>query len=206
MKTTKNVSTQFVLSISVLAITLLLPASVLAVHFPESGDTSQGAKVWAENCSRCHNMRDPQDLRDDQWITTAFHMRVRAGLTGQQTRDVLTFLQESNAKVVIEPVTFSGAVTADESAGSAQSGDAIFNQTCVACHSTNGKGNVPGAPDFTKPDGPLSQSDEVLFKHTKEGFQRLNSPMAMPPKGGNAKLNDAEIRNVLEYLRETFTQ
>ena len=96
--------------------------------------------------------------------------------------------------------------TADESAGSAQSGDAIFNQTCIACHSTNGKGNVPGAPDFTKPDGPLSQSDEVLFKHTKEGFQRPNSPMAMPPKGGNAKLNDAEIWNVLEYLRETFTQ
>jgi cytochrome c5 len=206
MKTTKYMSTQFVLSISALAMTLLIPASVLAVHFPEPGESAQGAKVWAENCSRCHNMRDPQDLRDDQWITTAFHMRIRAGLTGQQTRDVLTFLQESNAKVVIEPVVFSGTATTGKSKGSTQSGDAVYNGTCVACHSTKGKGNVPGAPDFTKPDGALSQSDEVLFKHIKEGFQRPNSPMAMPPKGGNAKLKDAEIRNVLEYLRETFTQ
>ena len=44
-------------------------------------------------------MRSPTDLRDDQWITTVFHMRVRAGLTGQEARDILTFLQGSNAKV-----------------------------------------------------------------------------------------------------------
>jgi len=206
MKTMNYFKTQLVFSSSVFLVALLLPASVFAGHFPEPGDTGQGAKVWAQNCSRCHNMRDPQDLRDDQWITTAYHMRIRAGLTGQQTRDVLTFMQESNSKVVIEPVTFSGTTTADESEGSAQSGDAIYNQTCVACHNTNGKGNVPGAPDFTKSDGPMSQSDEVLFKHIKEGFKSPNSPMAMPPKGGNASLSDAEIQNVLEYLQETFAQ
>lgn len=206
MKTMKYLNTQFVLSIGALVIALLIPVSVLAVHFPGDGDPGQGAKVWAENCSRCHNMRDPQDLRDDQWITTAYHMRIRAGLTGQQTRDVLTFMLESNAKIIVEPVVFSGAAAADESAQSAQSGDAIYNQTCVACHNLNGKGNVPGAPDFTRPDSALSQSDEVLFKHVKEGFQSPGSPMAMPPKGGNSSLSDAEIRNVVEYLQETFAQ
>lgn len=206
MKTMKYLNLQFVLSISALAITLVLPSAALAVHFPGNGDIGQGAKIWAENCSRCHNMRDPQDLRDDQWITTAFHMRIRAGLTGQQTRDVLTFMQESNSKALIEPVVFSGSATVANGADSAQSGDAIYNQTCVACHNTNGKGNVPGAPDFTRPGGPLSQSDEVLFKHVKEGFKSSGSPMAMPPKGGNATLSDAEIRNVVEYLQETFAQ
>lgn len=59
-------------------------------------DFARGAKAWADNCLRCHNARDPQELRDDQWITTTTHMRVRAGLTGQQARDIITFLQKSN--------------------------------------------------------------------------------------------------------------
>lgn len=60
------------------------------------GDAGRGAREWAENCTRCHNTRDPKELRDDQWKTTTYHMRLRAGLTGRQTRDILKFLQESN--------------------------------------------------------------------------------------------------------------
>lgn len=67
-----------------------------AADYPEKGDFTNGSKVWTENCSRCHNMRGPTELRDDQWITTTFHMRLRAGLTGQETRDVITFLQVAN--------------------------------------------------------------------------------------------------------------
>jgi len=57
---------------------------------------ARGAKAWADNCARCHNMRNPKELRDDQWRAAMAHMRVRAGLTGQETRDVLAFLQGSN--------------------------------------------------------------------------------------------------------------
>ncbi len=60
------------------------------------GDFARGAKAWVDNCVRCHNVRDPKELRDDQWITTTFHMRIRAGLTGQQARDIIKFLQMSN--------------------------------------------------------------------------------------------------------------
>ncbi len=62
----------------------------------KKGDFARGATAWVNNCVRCHNVRDPKELRDDQWITTTFHMRIRAGLTGQQTRDIITFLQLSN--------------------------------------------------------------------------------------------------------------
>jgi len=62
----------------------------------KEGDFLRGAKAWADNCTRCHNVRDPKELRDDQWKTTIFHMRVRGGLTGQQTRDIIKFMQESN--------------------------------------------------------------------------------------------------------------
>ncbi len=60
------------------------------------GDFTRGAKAWSQNCIRCHNVRDPKELRDDQWITTTFHMRIRAGLTGQEVRDIIAFLQQSN--------------------------------------------------------------------------------------------------------------
>lgn len=87
-------------------ITLLLGGAALALTLSTAnaaeeaeelkGDFARGAKAWANNCLRCHNARDPRELRDDQWITTTTHMRVRAGLTGQQARDIITFLQQSN--------------------------------------------------------------------------------------------------------------
>lgn len=63
---------------------------------PPGGDFVRGAKSWAQNCARCHNMRDPKEFRDELWKPIVTHMRVRAGLTGQETRDILLFLQRSN--------------------------------------------------------------------------------------------------------------
>ena len=57
---------------------------------------ARGARTWSDNCSRCHNMRDARELRDDQWRAAVTHMRVRGNLTGQEARDVLAFLQASN--------------------------------------------------------------------------------------------------------------
>lgn len=71
------------------------PALAQDRHQP-SGDMGRGAKLWADNCARCHNMRDPKEFRDDQWRVIVTHMRVRAGFTGQDTRDMLTFLQAAN--------------------------------------------------------------------------------------------------------------
>ncbi len=196
-------------AIGVLLLALSLPTTVLAGRFPEPGDPIEGATVWANNCARCHNARDPADLRDDQWVSTIFHMRIRAGLTGQQTRDVLTFLQDSNVPISIEPLVFEGgpaskAAATAAAAGTTLSGRDVYAQTCVACHGKNGKGTVPGAPDFTRSKGVLSQPDETLFSHIKLGFKSPGSAMAMPPKGGNMGLTDDDIKGVVEYLRATF--
>lgn len=75
---------------------LLLPLPVGASDRPETGDYATGAKVWVENCGRCHNIRDARELRDDQSFSPMFHMRLRAGRTGQVTRDTLAFLTASN--------------------------------------------------------------------------------------------------------------
>jgi len=207
MKIIAKFRTRILFTISVVLLALSLPSWVLASDFPAKGDAIAGAKVWADTCSRCHNARDPADLRDDQWISTAFHMRVRAGLTGQQTRDVLTFMQNSNVPIVVEPLVLEGgAASKAVEPASTLSGKEVYTATCVACHGDNGKGTVPGAPNFTRADGVLSQSDDTLLSHIKRGFKSPGSAMAMPPKGGNMSLTDGDIKAVLEYLRKSFGQ
>ena len=54
------------------------------------------AKLWAQNCSRCHNMRPAKTFSDAQWDVIVHHMRVRGNLTGQEARAIGAFLKEAN--------------------------------------------------------------------------------------------------------------
>ena len=162
----------------------------------KAGDISRGAQQWANNCSRCHNMRNPKEFRDDLWPPVVLHMRVRAGLTGQQARDIIAFLRSSNFTVEPFPVSATGAVVS-----TGLSGEQIFTQTCIACHGADGKGTIPGVPDLRTR---LSQSDEKLLQNIESGIQTPGSPMAMPPKGGNPKLTQGDIKQDLEYLKSKF--
>ena len=95
---------------------------------------------------------------------------------------------------------------ADDSpvAADAAAGEAVYSQTCIACHGADGKGVIPGIKDFTAKDSPLSKSDAELLKNVSEGFQSPGSFMAMPPNGGNPTLTEADVRAVLSYLRAEF--
>jgi len=88
-----------IIRVAVAGAIFMAGATVFNAYAEETGtpgDFARGAKAWADNCTRCHFTRDPKELRDDQWRSTVYHMRVRALLTGQDTRDILKFLQESN--------------------------------------------------------------------------------------------------------------
>lgn len=78
------------------ATTPALATETASTTAPDMVAFARGAKAWANTCSRCHNMRDPKELSDAQWKIVATHMRLRAGLDGQQVRDITTFLQASN--------------------------------------------------------------------------------------------------------------
>lgn len=86
----------------------------------------------------------------------------------------------------------------------AEEGKGIYNQTCVACHATHGKGAFPGVPDLTNANGPMAKSDQVLLENIINGFQSPGSVMAMPAKGGNPSLSEADLVAVLAYLRSEF--
>lgn len=169
-----------------------------------AGDISRGAISWAQNCSRCHEMRDPAEFSDAMWRPIVAHMRVRSGLTGQQQRDILAFLQSANNPKSIK--VSSTIKVAENTSKPTLSGKAVYEKTCIACHGTDGKGVLLGVPDLTKPDGRLSKPDEMLLQNITNGFQSSGSLMAMPAKGGNANLTDGDIKAVLAYLRESFGQ
>ena len=186
---------------AVLATTITVVASPSTTAAESSvGDVSRGAASWSDNCSRCHEMRDPTEFRDDLWRPIVTHMRVRAGLTGQQQRDILAFLQASNNPPRASSVTAGEG----EAARVPPTGKQIYHQTCIACHGSEGTGGLPGVPYFTDADGPLSKSDEILTQSILNGFRSPGSPMAMPAKGGNPNLTEADVNVVLGYLRERY--
>jgi len=96
MKPLNKKSVTGLASVGILLLGGLLSPVAMAADSTDSAALARGVKSWNDNCARCHNVRDPKEMRDDQWMATAFHMRVRAGLTGQETRDILLFLQQSN--------------------------------------------------------------------------------------------------------------
>lgn len=76
---------------SVLIVIVMLFGSTLFAS-DKKANPIHGAEVWAQTCMRCHNVRPPEDYNKHAWAYSINHMRVRAGLTGQEARDVLAFI------------------------------------------------------------------------------------------------------------------
>jgi cytochrome c5 len=101
---------------------------------------------------------------------------------------------ESDQVVAAATPAAPAAPAAASSDTGAMSGEQIYEATCKLCHSAG----VAGAPKF---------GDKAAWEPrlTQQGFDTLVSTAisgkgAMPPKGGNAKLSDAEIKSAIEYM------
>lgn len=94
--------------------------------------------------------------------------------------------------------------TVTATAVSATLGKSVYQGTCIACHGAGGEGALPGVPDLTESNGPLSKSDDELKRNIVNGFRSPGSPLTMPPRGGDPSLSDEDIDAVIRYMRETF--
>ena len=101
-----------------------------------------------------------------------------------------------------EPVAAAAPVAP---AGDAKNGEALFNQTCIACHGPGGVGVKGLGKDMTKSTYISGLNDTELLEFIKKGRDTsdpLNTTkVAMPPKGGNPALDDPKLTDIVAYIR-----
>ena len=72
-------------------------------------------------------------------------------------------------------------------------GKKIYEGTCIACHGSGAAGS-PKAGDKAAWAPHLKEGMDALYANALKGKN------AMPPKGGNAALSDAELKAAVDYL------
>jgi cytochrome c5 len=75
----------------------------------------------------------------------------------------------------------------------ARSGEEVYQQACAMCH-TAGLAGAPRTGDKAAWQPRLAQGKPTLYEHAIKGFR------AMPAKGGNASLSDAEVKAAVDHL------
>jgi len=97
-----------------------LSALLLIVAFSASSVAAEdaplemalGAKVFAENCARCHEAPEPSSHDGRAWRAVSLHMRVFAYLSQDEQHQVLVFLRSQNTAGIPASPTGSTATTA----------------------------------------------------------------------------------------------
>ena len=85
------------------------------------------------------------------------------------------------------------APTKTASATSASEGKAVYDETCHVCHATG----LAGSPKFGDKAAwapRIATGKEALYTAALHGLN------AMPPKGGNASLSDAQVKAAVDYM------
>lgn len=167
-----------------LALTVLLAAPSSRAR---ADDHARGARLYAENCGRCHNPRGPGEFSDREWPLIITHMRVIGLLPGDQARAIEAFLRASNNPPRKKEVV-SAAARID--------GRALIQQYgCRGCHVVEGEGGTIG-PSL---DGILSRRPESWVRQ-QIADPRANNPRTVMPQ---LNLSDPEIDAIIDLLRAT---
>ena len=91
------------------------------------------------------------------------------------------------------PAPPAPGATKAASASSSAEGKAVFDQTCHVCHATG----LAGSPKFGDKAAwapRIAQGMDTLYNAALHGLR------AMPPKGGNPALTDAQVKAAVDYM------
>ena len=72
-------------------------------------------------------------------------------------------------------------------------GKAVYDQACFACHGTGAAG-APKLGDSAAWSARIGQGMDTLNDHALNGFK------AMPPRGGQAGLDDESVKAAVKYM------
>lgn len=174
---------------------LLLPVITLtfsaffvqAQHVSEPSLVAKGAKVYSENCARCHNARPAEEYSKKEWSVVIPHMRAKAHMTGKEALAVEAFLASTlTADVRNEAAHEKG--DAPKKTGA----ELVAQFGCQGCHQIKGEGGKLG-PAL---DGIVSNKGEafVLKKLADPKFNNAASAMPKYP------MNKKDMQAIVDYL------
>ena len=172
---------------TILCIVLLIgaPFATLATAADEVPNFARGASLYSANCGRCHNARGPSEYSDGTWPLVVTHMRVIAGLPGDQAREIEAFLRASNNPPV--------RVAARKAPSKKLSGEQLLQQYgCRGCHKIAGDGGTIG-PSLK---GVFERRDEAWVR-TQIKRPRVHNPKTIMPELG---LEDDEVTAIILEL------
>jgi cytochrome c5 len=101
----------------------------------------------------------------------------------------------ATAAPAVASVTIPPAATKTAAAGGID-GKGVYDKVCTACH-TAGVAGAPKLGDKAAWAPRLKQGKEQLY------VDALKGKGAMPPKGGNPALSDAEVKAAVDYMVST---
>lgn len=98
------------------------------------------------------------------------------------------------------------AAAEEVAAGDPVKGKEMFATTCAACHGPEGKGVQGLGKDMTSSTFISERTDAELLEFILQGrapTDPLNTTgVLMPPKGGNPALTDAQLMDIIAFIRE----
>ena len=163
-------------------------ASVAAEPGDETTTFARGASLYSANCGRCHNARGPSEFSDGTWPMIVTHMRVIAGLPGDQAREIEAFLRASNNPPV--------RIATRKVAGTELSGEQLLQQYgCRGCHVIDEGGGGTIGPSLV---GVLERRGETWVRIQIQRPKQNNPKTVMPEFG----LSDAQVSRIISVLAE----
>jgi cytochrome c5 len=170
-----------------------------------------GEQVVAATCGKCHESGAsgaPKIGDRAAWVKRVklginpVYQSALKGHAGMPARGGMAELSDAEVRAAVAymlnsgvaPVATSAAAPAAEPAAVAKAdGKKTYDTTCMACHSTG----AAGAPKFGDKAAwapRLKAGVEALYTSALKGKN------AMPAKGGNASLPDADVKAAVDYM------
>ena len=79
-----------------------------------------------------------------------------------------------------------------------EAGRTLWIGTCRACH-LMGVAGAPAVTNFAEWDQRLPKGVDALYQSALNGIRGPDGQFRMPPRGGNQRLSDDQVRLALEY-------
>jgi mono/diheme cytochrome c family protein len=90
-------------------------------------------------------------------------------------------------------------------AGDPAAGEQLYMQSCSACHGPDAQGIPSLGRSLVQTEFFANHTDQELLDFVKQGRPATHpdneAGVDMPPKGGNPALTDAQILDIIAYLR-----